>query len=97
MVGSRAFGQSAPLKTVSLAWTQGAAGHSPLAFGVAHGFFTKRGVDVVLYNQGDIGQTLIQALATDKADIGIGLLLDSRRVPAHYNDRRQRDHPGLSA
>jgi NitT/TauT family transport system substrate-binding protein len=76
IVGTRAFGQSSAPKTVSLAWTQGAACHSPLAFGVANGFFTKRGVNVALYNQGDIGQTLIQALATDKADIGIGLLLD---------------------
>jgi NitT/TauT family transport system substrate-binding protein len=53
-----------------------AACHSPLAFGVANGFYTRQNVDVELFYQGASGQTLIQALATNKADVGAGLILD---------------------
>ena len=59
-----------------LAWTEVAACHSPLAFGVAKGFYAKEDVDVELFYQGASGQTLIQALATNKADVGAGLVLD---------------------
>ena len=59
-----------------LAWTEVAACHSPLAFGVAKGFYTRQNVDVELFYQGASGQTLIQALATNKADVGAGLVLD---------------------
>jgi NitT/TauT family transport system substrate-binding protein len=61
---------------VRLAWTEVAACHSPLAFGLAKGFYARQNVDVDLYYQGASGQTLIQALATNKADIGAGLILD---------------------
>lgn len=64
-----------PVK-VRLSWTEVAACHSPLAFGVAKGFFSKHGVDIELYNQGSTGQTLIQSLATNKADVGVGLIYD---------------------
>lgn len=66
---------AAPVK-VRLAWTEVAACHSPLGFGVAKGFFQKAGVEVELFNQGASGQTLIQALATGKADIGSGLTFE---------------------
>lgn len=59
-----------------LAWTEVAACHSPLAFGLAKGFYSKHDLDVELFYQGASGQTLIQALATNKADAGAGLLLD---------------------
>ncbi|PYF12655.1 NitT/TauT family transport system substrate-binding protein [Rhodobacter viridis] len=65
-----------PAPKVRLAWTEVAACHSPLGFGVAKGFFAKQGVDVELFNQGASGQTLIQALATGKADIGSGLTFE---------------------
>lgn len=65
-----------PAPKVRLAWTEVAACHSPLAFGAAKGFYAKQGVDVELFYQGASGQTLIQALATNKADIGAGLVLD---------------------
>ncbi|MQT12017.1 ABC transporter substrate-binding protein [Segnochrobactrum spirostomi] len=61
---------------VRLAWTEVAACHSPLGFGLARGFYAKHNVDVELFYQGASGQTLIQALATNKADAGAGLLLD---------------------
>jgi len=65
-----------PAPKVRLAWTEVAACHSPLGFGVARGFYAKENVDVELYYQGASGQTLIQALATGKADAGAGLTLD---------------------
>ena len=65
-----------PAPKVRLAWTEVAACHSPMAFGVSKGFYTKEGVDVELFYQGASGQTLIQALATNKADVGAGLVLD---------------------
>ncbi len=65
-----------PAPKVRLAWTEVAACHSPLAFGVAKGFYSRQNVDVELFYQGASGQTLIQALATNKADVGAGLVLD---------------------
>ena len=65
-----------PAPKVRLAWTEVAACHSPLAFGVAKGFYARQNVEVELFYQGASGQTLIQALATNKADIGAGLVLD---------------------
>ncbi|HEY0328301.1 MAG TPA: ABC transporter substrate-binding protein [Rhodopseudomonas sp.] len=65
-----------PLPKVRLAWTEVAACHSPLGFGVAKGFYAKHDLDVELFYQGASGQTLIQALATSKADVGAGLIGD---------------------
>ncbi len=65
-----------PAAKVRLAWTEVAACHSPLAYGVANGFYKRENVDVELFYQGSSGQTLIQALATNKADMGAGLVLD---------------------
>ncbi len=67
---------AAPAPKMRLAWTEVAACHSPLGFGVAKGFYAKHNVDVDLYYQGASGQTLIQALATNKADAGAGLIGD---------------------
>jgi NitT/TauT family transport system substrate-binding protein len=74
--GRAPFAVAAPRPKVRLAWTEVAACHAPLAFGVAKGFFAKHNVDVELFYQGASGQTLIQALATNKADVGAGLVLD---------------------
>ena len=65
-----------PAPKVRIAWTEVAACHSPLGFGVARGFYAKQNVDVELFYQGASGQTLIQALATNKADVGAGLVLE---------------------
>jgi NitT/TauT family transport system substrate-binding protein len=74
--GGSPFAVAAPAPRVRLAWTEVAACHSPLGFGVDRGFYKKHNVDVELYYQGASGQTLITALATNKADIGAGLVLD---------------------
>jgi NitT/TauT family transport system substrate-binding protein len=65
-----------PAPKIRLAWTEVAACHSPLGFGVAKGIYAKHNLDVELYYQGASGQTLIQALATGKADAGAGLVGD---------------------
>jgi len=65
-----------PAPKIRLAWTEVAACHSPLGFGVANGIYAKHNLDVELFFQGASGQTLIQALATNKADAGAGLIGD---------------------
>lgn len=65
-----------PAPKIRLAWTEVAACHSPLGFGVAKGLYAKHNIDVELFYQGASGQTLIQALATGKADAGAGLIGD---------------------
>ncbi|GLS24103.1 ABC transporter substrate-binding protein [Labrys miyagiensis] len=67
---------AAPAPKIRLAWTEVAACHSPLGFGVAKGIYAKHNLDVELFYQGASGQTLIQALATNKADAGAGLIGD---------------------
>jgi NitT/TauT family transport system substrate-binding protein len=67
---------AAPAPKVRLAWTEVAACHSPLGFGVAKGLYAKHNLDIELFFQGASGQTLIQALATSKADAGAGLVGD---------------------
>lgn len=61
---------------IKLEWTEVAACHSPVGFGLAKGLYAKHGLDVELFYQGASGQTLIQALATRKAEAGPGLLFD---------------------
>lgn len=77
-LGSRVFSPAiaAPTPKIRLAWTEVAACHSPLGFGVAKGIYAKHNLDVELFYQGASGQTLIQALATNKSDAGAGLIGD---------------------
>lgn len=77
-VSGRVFSPAlaAPAPKIRLAWTEVAACHSPLGFGVAKGIYAKHNLDVELFYQGASGQTLIQALATNKADAGAGLIGD---------------------
>ena len=77
-LGSRVFSPAiaGPAPKIRLAWTEVAACHSPLGFGVAKGLYAKHNLDIDLYFQGASGQTLIQALATNKSDVGAGLIGD---------------------
>lgn len=61
---------------IRLEWTEVAACHAPIGFALDKGIFAKHGLDVELFYQGASGQTLIQALATRKAEAGPGLLYD---------------------
>jgi NitT/TauT family transport system substrate-binding protein len=65
-----------PAPKIRLAWGDIAACHSPLGFGVAKGLYAKHNLDVELYPFTSNGQTVIQALATGKADAGAGLIGD---------------------
>ncbi|MDR3375348.1 MAG: ABC transporter substrate-binding protein [Ancalomicrobiaceae bacterium] len=76
ITGARFNAIAAPAPKIRLAWTEVAACHSPLGFGVAKGLYAKHNLDVELFFQGASGQTLIQALATGKADAGAGLVGD---------------------
>ncbi len=77
-LGGRVFSPAiaGPAPKIRLAWTEVAACHSPLGFGVAKGLYAKHNLDIDLFFQGASGQTLIQALATSKADAGAGLIGD---------------------
>lgn len=78
VIGSKVFSPAiaGPAPKIRLAWTEVAACHSPLGFGVAKGLYAKHNLDIELFFQGASGQTLIQALATGKADAGAGLIGD---------------------
>jgi NitT/TauT family transport system substrate-binding protein len=60
---------------LKVAWAQGAACHSPLAFAQSKGIFAKHGLDVELIKFSGSTQQLLESIATGKADAGIGLLL----------------------
>jgi NitT/TauT family transport system substrate-binding protein len=87
-LGSRVFTPAiaGPAPKIRLAWTEVAACHSPLGFGVAKGIYAKHNLDVELFFQGASGQTLIQALATGKADAGAGLIGDWLKPLEHGFD-----------
>jgi NitT/TauT family transport system substrate-binding protein len=65
-----------PAPKIRLGWGDVAACHSPLGFGVAKGIYAKHNLDIELYPFTSNGQTVIQALATGKADVAAGLLGD---------------------
>jgi NitT/TauT family transport system substrate-binding protein len=65
-----------PATKIRLGWADVAACHSPLGFGVAKGIYAKHNLDIELYPFTSNGQTVIQALATGKADAAAGLLGD---------------------
>ena len=76
-VGGRSrYAIAGNLTPIKLEWTEVAACHSPVGFGLAKGIYAKHGLDVELFYQGSSGQTLIQSLATRKAEAGPGLLFD---------------------
>jgi len=78
VIGARStrYAVAGNLIPIKLEWTEVAACHSPVGFGLSKGIYAKHGLDVELFYQGASGQTLIQALATRKAEAGPGLLYD---------------------
>jgi len=77
-LGSKVFAPAiaAPATKIRLAWADVAACHSPMGFGSFKGIYAKHNLDVELYPFTSNGQTVIQALATGKADAGAGLVGD---------------------
>src|SRR6478735_8397127 len=76
ITGRGGYAIAGNLDKIKLEWTEVAACHSPVGFGLAKGIYAKHGLEVELFYQGASGQTLIQALATRKAEAGPGLLYD---------------------
>ncbi|MGV3549248.1 ABC transporter substrate-binding protein [Rhizobium sp.] len=76
IAGRSRYAIAGNLIPIKLEWTEVAACHSPVGFGLSKGIYAKHGLDVELFYQGASGQTLIQALATRKAEAGPGLLYD---------------------
>jgi NitT/TauT family transport system substrate-binding protein len=89
-LGSRVFAPAiaGPAPKIRLAWADVAACHSPLGFGVAKGIYAKHNLDIELYPFTSNGQTVVQALATSKADAGAGLIGDWLK-PLETGLRRQ--------
>jgi NitT/TauT family transport system substrate-binding protein len=77
-LGGRVFAPAiaAPAPKIRLAWADVAACHSPMGFAAYKGIYAKHNLDVELYPFTSNGQTVIQALATGKADAGGGLIGD---------------------
>lgn len=66
---------SGKLTTVRLAWGQTAVCQAPISVALKQGFFKKYGLNVEPVNFSGSTDTLLQAIATGKADGGIGMAL----------------------
>jgi len=72
-VGSRIASAGAPRK-FKLAWNANAVCLAPVAVGVHRGIFEKHGLDVELINFSGSTDQLLEAIATGKADAGVGMI-----------------------
>ncbi|QUG75718.1 transporter substrate-binding domain-containing protein [Erwinia sp. E602] len=70
-----AAGSDEKLTTVKLAWGQTAVCQSPISVALKQGFFKKYGLNVEPVNFSGPTDALLQAIATGKADGGIGMAL----------------------
>lgn len=64
-----------PLKKLKFTWNAAAVCSVTLPAAVEQGFFAKHGLDVEMVNFGGSTDQLLEAIATGKADAGIGLAL----------------------
>lgn len=71
LLASRAWSQ--PRKLV-FAWNQAGFCNTPVPIALEQGFFEKNGLDVELLNWAGSSDALLEALATGKADAGVGLI-----------------------
>lgn len=67
-------GQTSP-RLLKLAWNPGAACLTPVAVAQHRGFFTKHNLNVELVNFAGSTEQLLEAIATGKADAGVGMTL----------------------
>lgn len=72
-LGSRVWA-SGPLKPVKLAWNANAICLSAAPVAVARGIFEKHGLQVELVNFAGSTDQLLEAIATSKADAGVGMI-----------------------
>ncbi|MEH3064387.1 MAG: ABC transporter substrate-binding protein, partial [Methylobacterium radiotolerans] len=64
-----------PLRTVKLAWNATAICTAAAPFAKEQGIFARHGLDVEFVNFGGSTEALLEAIATGKADAGIGMAL----------------------
>ena len=72
LAARHAFAQ--PKKKIVLAWSQASYCHSPIPVAFEQGFFEKNGLEVETLNWSGAADQLLEALATNKADVGVGLI-----------------------
>ena len=65
--------RSQPRK-ITLAWSQASFCQVPVPIALERGFFTQNGLDVEVLNWGGAADQLLEALATGKAEVGVGLI-----------------------
>jgi NitT/TauT family transport system substrate-binding protein len=65
----------APLKRLKISWNATAVCLSPVAVAAERGIFAKHGLEVELVNYAGSTDQLLEAIATGKADAGVGMAL----------------------
>ncbi|MFX8496801.1 ABC transporter substrate-binding protein, partial [Acinetobacter baumannii] len=70
----RVLAQGQPRK-IRLSWNANAVCLAPVVVGVHQGIFQRHGVDVDLINYSGSTDQLLEAIATGKADAGVGMAL----------------------
>lgn len=70
-----AEGAAGPLKPIKLAWNATAVCTAAAPFAKERGLFAAHGLDVEFVNFGGSTEALLEAIATGKADAGIGMAL----------------------
>jgi NitT/TauT family transport system substrate-binding protein len=66
--------QAQAKKKITLAWSQNSYCHSPIPVAFERGFFEQNGLQVETLNWAGAADQLLEALATGKADVGVGLI-----------------------
>lgn len=74
IVGGRVLAQAKP-KKLKLSWNANAVCLAPVVVGVHEGIFQRHGIDVELINYSGSTDQLLEAIATGKADAGVGMAL----------------------
>lgn len=76
MTGHRAFAQqSKPLKKVTIAWSATAVCTVPVPVALKQGIFAQNGLDVSFINFAGSTDQLLEAIASQRADAGVGMAL----------------------
>lgn len=61
-------------RKITLAWSQASFCQVPIPIALEKGYFKQNGLDVELLNWGGAADQLLEALATNKAEVGVGLI-----------------------
>ncbi|WP_347557122.1 ABC transporter substrate-binding protein [Robbsia sp. KACC 23696] len=76
ITGQRAFAQqSKPLKKVTIAWSATAVCTVPVPVALKQGIFAQNGLDVSFINFAGSTDQLLEAIASQRADAGVGMAL----------------------